>query len=615
MPAVANNEAEVYNNALRSHTGAWFESKHCKIYGKDRKAGLVTPRQNRLQRLIQDVLDEMNALELPERVIILKPRQKGSTTYGSALVYTMLRRTSTSAVVIGGQVSQVQEAWSMLQTYQKNDTLDWKNTGEINSKSGSWTHGSKLIQETAGDARAGIGGTHQALHCFETARWKELGVANSSEVLTNIMKCVPLLPGTLINLESTAEGQTGAFYTYWLSGMDADAFLANPESLPKGGFVRCFAAWFEFEDSAMRLDPEEKRQVEASLDEEPWYFGERELIEAYGTTGDDGVLRLGEHVTEYDVWEQLAWRRWAIENECSKELDKFERDYPKSWRTAFQKSGSQRFNQNGLAKLRARAPMVRPIYGIIEENKGRPVFRQTEKGEAKVIMYEKPISGARYILAVDPMTGDTQVGGKDPDRHGVFVLRAGFWDSQGKWRPMAVVARVIQCRWDIDVLEKAVWSLARQYGGQTGCKIVIEMNQDKGLTELLKKRGADLYQREIFNQREQRTTRALGFQTNEKTRENLVEKMAEVIREWDKPGSGIEIWDTDVLDQCDNFVRKDNGRSEHAEGWHDDDVFGVALGVTLIEHATTYVPQANIFNIPVDLRGGSGQQRMPSQFS
>lgn len=599
---------DIINQTIKKNTIAWFSSRHCKIFGKDRKAGLVTPRPNYLQKLIQQVLELMEDLDLPERVVILKPRQRGSTTYGSAIDYTKMRRGPTSCVVIGGQQSQVKECWDMLQTYSSNDTFDWGNTGEINSKAGSWSNGSKLIQETAGDAKAGIGGTHQCLHCFEVARWGEHGVSNSAEVLTNIMKCVPLLPGTLINLESTAEGSSGAFYDYWIGAVDAEDFLSGRVQLKPGQFVRCFAAWFQFDDSALRLTDAEKRDIENTLDGEPWYDGERELIELYGETLADGTQRLGSVVEEFDLWEQLAWRRYAIKEECKGDKNKFERDYPHSWKTAFQKSGAQRFNPVQLEKMRRNLTKRAPLYGVLELDKRRVSFRASGKPEATATIFEKPLPGQRYLVAVDPMTGETQVGGKEPDLHGVWVLRHGYWDSQGRWVRHAAVARIVPCRWDLGILEENIWRLAKFYGNAAGCKIVIEMNQDKGLTELLKLRGADLYQREFFNQREKRLTNALGYQTNEKTREALVETMATAITQWDRPGEGIDIWCPIALEQFDNFVRKKNGRSEHADGWHDDDVLAISLGLHVIGQATTYWPERNLLNIPYDLRPPPGGQ-------
>lgn len=584
------NETDFLKAVIRKDTAAWFET-FGRIFCKDRAKGLVTPKCNYLQRKIQNVVNKMEDDGLPVRIIILKPRQKGSTTYGAALTYTMLRRKATSGVVIGGQVSQVHEAWGMLQSYSKSDKFDWGNTGEINSKSGAWSHGSKLIQETAGDAKAGIGGTHQSLHCFEVARWGEHGVSNSAEVLTNILKCVPLLEGTLINLESTAEGQTGAFYGYWINATDAEDFLSGKTEVRPGSYVRCFAAWFEFEDSAMRLTDDQKKDIESTLDGETWYEGERELIEKYGETGEDGVMRLGSTVKDFDVWEQLAWRRWSIDAECKRDKAKFERDSPHSWQTAFQKSGNMRFSASGLAEIRKRSQRACPQHGIFEENKERGVvFRSTTSSEAKIILYEKPIKGCRYIVGVDPMTGITQAGGVDPDYHAVFCVRDGYYDTKGVWHPPATAARIVQCRWDIPILEPEIWKMARFFGPKSGCTIVVEMNQDRGITELLKLRGANLYLREMFNKTEQKTTKAYGFVTNERTRENLIERMAGCIRNCSEVGNGIDIYDVTALDECDNFVRKANGRSEAAEGWHDDSVFGIALPLEVIGHGTTYFP-------------------------
>ena len=592
-------------DAIRKDGGAWFET-HGRIWPKDRSKGLITPRQNYLQKVVQQVIARFEQLNLPIRIIGLKPRQKGSTTYFAACDYTFMRRKPVSACVIGGQYSQTKEIWDMLQTYQNNDTFDWKNAGEINTKEGRWSNGSKLKQETAGDALAGIAGTYQVLHATEVARWAKYGVSNAAEVLANILKCVPVLPGTMVILESTAEGASGTFYERYLGAIDAKDFLMGTTAISPGQYVRIFAPWFEFEDSATRLTQEQKQFMQKTLDAEEEYRGEQELIDNYGNMLD-GTLRLGTSVVGYDVWEQLAWRRYAIREECKRDRTIFDRDYPHSWQDAFLKSGNIRFNATGLSVLRKRISQRTPMPGIFEEKKGRLGFRQTETNEAQVIIYEKPQPGRRYILPVDPMTGASQTGSEDPDYHGAFVLRAGYWDNMGKWTRPAVAARIVPCRWDIDVLEECVWKLARYYGNQSGCKIAIEMNMDRGLTELLKLRGADLYQRELFNQREFKRTLALGFQTNEKTRENLIETLAKAIREWDTPGEGIDVFDPHAIEQLENFVTTTKGRSEAAEGFHDDDVLALALGLHLIEHATTYVPQRLNENMPPDLRAIQAQ--------
>lgn len=585
------NEQDFLNSIIRNHTGAWFETQG-KIWGRDRSQGIITPKQNYLQKKIQAVVDKLEEMECPVRILGLKPRARGSTTYFTALGYTLMRRTSTSAVFIGGQGDQTVGLWNMMKTYHANDRCDWKNSGDVNDKGASFSNGSRAKKETARDLQAGIGDTYQLLHATEAARWSQYGVANAGDVMANILKAVPLLAHTYIFLESSADYAGGDFYNRWLNGVDADDFLSGKVELKQGDYVRIFAAWFLFEESSLpnRLSDEERQNIEATLDDEEWYRGEKELVERYGVTGEDGVLRLGDVVKSVDWIEQLAWRRYAIEKECGKDKSVFDRDFPHSWLDAFTKSGNTRFNSNGLAILRKRLAGVVPLHGIMELSEGHPSFRQTTPGEAVVTIFEKPIPGCKYILSCDPMTGITQTGSKDPDRHGVFVLRKGYWDAAGKWKRHATAARIVQCRFDIDVLEEHLWRLSKYYGGASGCLICVEINLDRGLVELLKLRGANLYRRQILNRIDYKTTEAYGYQTNKATRENMIETLAAAIREWDTPGEGVDILCPLAIEQCENFVRKQSGRSEAADGHKDDDVISVAMGLELIDHATTYTP-------------------------
>ena len=492
----------------------------------------------------------------------------------------------------------------MLANYNKSDTFTWNNTGNVTDSFGTWSNGSQLKAETAGDKLAGISGTYQILHATEVARWSKYGVANAATVLTNILKCVPLLPDTMVILESTAEGTSGTYYERFMRAVDAEDFISGKVKIRAGDYVRVFAPWFEFDDSAIRLNAEQKRDIERSLDRDPEYEGEKMLIDTYGVKGADGVLRLGTSVTQFDVWEQLAWRRYAIHEECNKDRAIFDRDYPHSWKDAFMKSGNQRFNKAGMAAMRRNMGLRVPLYGILEETSDRVAFRQTDENEATCIILEKPIPGRRYLLSIDPMTGQSQTAAaEDPDLHGVNILREGFWDGGGKWNRPAQVAKLVPCRWDVDVVEARAWRLARFYGDLSGCKIVVEMNQDRGITELLKQRGADLYMREVFNTAEYKTTKAYGYLTMEKTRERVIECLAAAIREYDTPGDGIDIFDDYTLTQLENFVIKGNGRSEAAEGFHDDEVLSIAIGLLLIDHATVYMLNRGGQGLPPDLQG------------
>ena len=607
-------EQELLKAAMRSHTGAWWET-HGRIWAKDRTKGLVKPKQNYLQRKTQKVVDKMEDEGLPVRIVQLKPRARGSTTYITGIGYTVMRRTSTSAIFIGGQSDQTVGLWNMMKTYKANDAFDWGNTGDVNEKGAAFSNGSRAKKETAKDVQAGIGDTYQFMQCTEAARWAQFGVNNAAEVMNNLLKAVPLLPFTYVFLESTAENAGGDFYNRYVRAVDAEDFLSGDAELSFGSYVRVFAAWFQFEESAIRLTPAQKENIQKTLDANEEYVGEKELLQLYSHTDENGVVHLGETVTEFDVWEQLAWRRYAIAEECDRDVKIFDRDYPHSWQTAFMKAGAMRFNSTGVAMLSKRkAPPA--LHGIIEDAKGRMSFRQTDAVEAKFTIWEKPIPGCRYILPVDPMTGSSQAVGLDPDKHSAPMLRAGYWNAHRQWVRPAMVARVVPCRWEIDTLEVSLWNLARMYGSRMGCMTAIEVNMDRGLIELLKLRGANLYMREVWNKREEKTTGALGFKTDTNTREALVSTLAAAVREWDTPGNGIDIWCPHAIEQLQNFIKKEpSGRSEASQGYHDDDVIAIGLGLELIGHATLYMPERSFFGSSPELGEPAGRGSGGSAYS
>lgn len=583
---------------MRASTGAWWEV-HGRIVNK--AGDLVRPQLNYLQLCIERLVVFCEEHNLPCRILVLKPRQKGSTTYSGANVYHRLRRRRTSACVIGGQYSQTANAWKIIGTYQTNDTFAWGNEGTLNQERGAWSNGSELVPETARDFDAGRSGTFQALLATEVARWAEDGAANAKEVLAGILKCVPALPDTLVILETTAKGASGDFYERWLRAKSLEEFMENPTP---GDFVRVFAPWFEFEDSTFRLTPEQKDEIRATLDAEEWYRGEQELIDAYANN-EGGVTRLGHSVVEHDVWEQLAWRRWAIENECERDVEVFNQDYPDTWENAFLRSGRRRFNNAGLAVLSKRKTQRKARVGVLDEmdDGRRVVWRETTAAEASYHVWEQPAEGRRYLISADTMTGASQTTSEDPDCHSVLVHRAGWWETGRGWHPPAVVARIVpECRWDIDILEAHLWRLALYFGGgERGCLIVPEVNMDRGIVELLKLRGANIYERRTFNKREQRMTGALGWHTNGATREVIIENLARAIREYDREGEGVEVWCPHIISEAENFIVKTNGRSEAERGWHDDDVLSWAIGLATINGATPYVIPRVVRPLPPDL--------------
>lgn len=544
-------------------------------------------RANYLQRQESELIQYCIVNEIPIRVIKLKPRQKGSSTFSVWNGYCLGSDSRCNGCIIGSTHTQGDKLMKMLEVYAQNDTYNPKNRCRVIEKSADWANGSIVDQLTAKNKEAGRAGTYQWLIVTEYARWAEEGVARAEDVLSGLLKTVADAPLTMITLESTANGAQGDFYQRWQDAITFDELKAG-----KRGYVRIFAAWWQFEDS--RRDPALERDKEQCIP-------------------PDKVAEVRARF-RLDDW-QIAWMQWACREECKKDFDVFCEEYPFDAESAFRTSGRRRFNTAKLEKMVDRARSFPPDFGTLDTtqdgNLMRVTWRPTSSEDARLLRWEQPQRGAKYLISVDSMTGETQVGGKDPDNHAVGVIRAGMFQAGKGWVPPKLVARLVndhgewerskkyELRWDIDVLEEQVWRLAQYYGN---CMIVPEMNADRGLVELLKLRnGANIYQREILNQREQTRTKALGWYTDPRTREMVIENLARAIREQGQQGEGVEIYCPITLSELQDFIVKQSGRSEAMPGRHDDTVLQMAIGLMCIASATTYVPTKVELKLPREI--------------
>lgn len=586
---------EAIKLAVMWSVAAWFEA-----FGVIQAKGGAILRApdllaNYLQRTVSEVVEWCIEHRVPCRLLILKPRQKGCSTFSVAAFYRWLSNEVKRGCIIGGAHDQGDNLFKMLKLYAENDEFAGPNKAKVLDREARWPNGSRAVQQTARNPEAGRSGTFEALLATEVARWFEEGVANAADVLAGLLKCVPNLPGTLVILETTANGASGDFYERWQKGITFEELKAG-----KAGFVKIFVPWFVFEDS--RRDPE----LESIESEADYSDKEKELAAEHGL----------------DAW-QVAWMRWAIREECKGDVDIFCQDYPFDDESAFLRSGRRRFNIGRVSKMKEAAKLYPPDFGVFEMQGDEVVFRTTPAEEARVMRWEQPREGCAYLESVDVMTGSSQVSGKDPDNHSPLIWRKGYFEHGRGWVPPRLVCRLIgdwlewernkkyELRWDIDVLEEQVWRMSRYYGD---CLIVPEMNMDRGLVELLKLRlGANIYQREIFNRREQTIDKALGWTTDVRTREMAIEILAKHVREYGHGNAGVDIHDPILLAEMESFIVKENGRSEAMSGKHDDNVMSAAIGMATLEGATVYRRRSRVAPPPRDLqqaeaamRGGAG---------
>ena len=235
----------------------------------DRAGRLITPKVNTFQRRVIEIYLWCRQSGIPCRIIILKPRRKGSSTVSLAIGYTHLRNYMAYGAILGddlGTTSKLMECWNR---YVEADRFNfWGNTAKLNRR--EFSHGSKVREETANDPRAGMGGDIHFLLASEAAHYRSRGKTSGEYVMQSIMNSVPNLPQSVVIMESTPNGAQGVFYQTWQAAADFEDFKAGRQA---NGYIRVFAPWFEFDDSASEITPSEADNLMDDLDCASQYAG------------------------------------------------------------------------------------------------------------------------------------------------------------------------------------------------------------------------------------------------------------------------------------------------------------------------------------------------------
>jgi hypothetical protein len=575
--------------ACKENEDAWIE-QFGKILTKNGK--ILTLELNYLQEQVCDSIRWCRENKYPCRVIILKPRQKGSSTVTTACLYHMLQRRQTNGLIIGGEFSQTDNLWKITRRYADYDKMKWdQEQARITNERGFFGNGSILEKETAQDSEAGRSGTFHFVLATEIGRWKDTPARDSSEILTGVMACVPDLPDTAVVLESTAQGPSGVFYDRWNDADDWDHVKMLKAGQWKGRWIRVFAPWYAFDDAIDPLTRVQSESLRRSLT-----ATEKELMSRYSCVNKSGVKM-------QPTLGHISWRRKILESECDGDETKFDREFPTTPQHAFRASSRARFDRDGLEWQRKNASAKDPLYGTLELSQNGKVvsWMQAPQDEAIFHVWEKPRDGYHYIISSDLMTGQSQVSGKDPDMHSVLVWRKGYFDRDRGWIPPALAARIIpECRWDIDVLAEWSWRLSLWYGK---CLLVSEINCDRGFIELIRAKGdVPLYQREIFNHVNQKRSKAFGWHTSSSTRLQIEETLARNIRSYGEDGGGVHMNCLHLVGELESFCINKKGRAEALKGSHDDDVMSAGIGLCCVEQATRYRNRIQDLPLPRDLR-------------
>ena len=341
------------------------------------KSGTVVPfRLNDAQRKLYAVAKRQQDAGKPVRLIILKARQLGFSTLTEGLIFhACATRRNVNALIVAHREDATANLFRMSKLFYDElpapvkpmlrasnaQELVFENPSKLRSEREARPGlRSRIRCATAGGRGIGRSDTLQCVHLSEYAFWPD-GADGKASTIAGILQAVPSLPGTMVVIESTANGFED-FKERW------DAAVAG-----ENDFEPVFFAWFENPDYSMPVVPGTE-----------WTPEERELRDAYRLT--DG---------------QLQWRRWCIANNCGGSLDMFRQEYPASPGEAFLHSGTGVFDNEQIVIRLERLP----------EPAGRGEFADgewTESETGAITLYELPEEGVPYVLG-----GDTAGEGSD----------------------------------------------------------------------------------------------------------------------------------------------------------------------------------------------------------
>lgn len=511
---------------------------------RDKKGSIVNFKLNSPQQKLYDVIKKQKEQKKPVRVIILKARQMGFSTLTESILF---KDTVTKFNRRTGIITHLDTATTNLFNMSKlmldNLPLELKpsiknsNAKELIFDNDEGTGlKSKIKCMTAGTAGVGRSDTFDNLHLSELAFWQ----GDVTATLTGLFQAVPNLPDTMIIIESTANGYE-KFKELWDQAINGE-----------NDFIPLFVAWYELPEYKMAYSGFKLTQEE------------EELKELYNLSN-----------------EQLEWRRWCIRNNCQGKIEQFKQEYPSCPEEAFISTGLCIFDKEEIIRRLNNTPKpIRTGYFIYNEEEARRNnivdIKWVNDSKGPISIYKVPNSPVYSKYAIGGDTAGDNLG----DEFSADVIDA---------KTLEQVAS-LEMQTDEDLYAKQVYCLGKYY---KNALIAIETNYSTYPQKKLEEFGyTNLYVRETVDRYDKETIKSYGFNTNRKTKPLILSNLVEISRE------NIEyINHAKTLREMLTMVKKENGKQEAVEGYHDDKVMSIAIAyhavnqVSFIEEVQTPYPE------------------------
>lgn len=565
---VTQTKLEALQERIREELPYWAE-KFAQIIDKQ---GRQIPLELKPgQRKLDEMLEQQRADGRPMRALALKARQVGISTITQAkLTHRATLREHYDTLTIAHDRETGAKLSRMAETIYANLPEDPELKPKLGKFSrrremhfageGMWTHGesypdSRYLVDTAGEFQAGRGGTYRGVHGSEVAFWPQIILK-----LTALMAAVPDDPETMIVLESTANG-FNEFRDLWDDAEEG-----------RSDFLAFFWPWWREDEYTLDFASDTEREAFLVGDpDNPYAEREPDLVR-------DHELTL----------EQLNWRRYTIANKCGGDLRVWDQEYPTVPDDAFIATGQKVFDPYRVAQLVKRVESTDPK-APSEENPGPEIgdFQPGQMGtqinrsgdEIKVpasalwVPRERGLPNPEapfklwlpdgeaekrtrdYIVAVDPSGGRTETT-KETDYHAIQVIDHRSREQVAEYRSRIEAERLAPLALLVALWFNNAWLVVERTGGYgVGILRILWLDFHYAYTYRSKRTG----------QTSEKTDHRLGWDTNVRTKPEMVDGMAGLLRE---EVDGIK--SRTLAGEARTYTRTEKGSTEAEPGKYDD---------------------------------------------
>lgn len=450
-----------------------------RIVRKGGGGGSVIPLvANPAQRRIHAEVVRLRAAGLPPRILVVKARQGGVSTWSAgycvATALTMPHTVALQVAHVERVVHQLlDKARLMIDRLPRGLRVrlgvhrqDRLHLTALRCADGEIGLRSQVLIGSASGHAMWRGTTIQTCHVSELAY-----CPNPSDTLLGVLQAVPLLPETLVLIESTANGRGDALHDEWCRATAGES-----------GFAPVFIPWFLLDDAHLPVP--------------------------------DGFVRTDEEqewVTQLGLTDrQLQWRRYVLYTQCRGNRDLFCQEFPTTADEAFLFTGRPAFDTQLLTLMKTEAPT--PVRFHVDVTTGH----QTPHPTGPLSVYHPPIPSHDYVVGIDPSAG---LAGGDPACCQVFdrttETQVAVWHGYLTPQALAQVARHLGTAYNTALL-------APEVTGGHGFAVI---------EELKFQRYPRLYVWQRVDRVRHATSNFFGWDTNSRTRPLLTDTLTAALAE------------------------------------------------------------------------------------